>query len=145
MLRRYSAAKGVPVLVLVEGERSTTQRVRCERVGEELVVYGVGGRVMCVALLWERGPLGDVVSGLSIVVVVGVVLLAGGGAGACTVFFLFLKLNFLGGSKLFFTFCSFSDSAFMACWGVFVSDSLFSLHTPFSRCSLSPCLADRVF
>lgn len=142
------------MLVLVEGERSTTQRVRCERVGEELVVYGVGGRVMCVALLWERGPLGDVVSGLSIVVV-GVVLLAGGGAGACdvgtgaagacTVFFLFLKLNFLGGSKVFFTFCSFSDSAFMACWGVFVSDSLFSLHTPFSRCSLSPCLADRVF
>ena len=39
---------------------------------------------------------------------------AGGVAGAATSFLLFLKLNFLGGSKLFLTYCSFSDRAFIA-------------------------------
>ena len=44
-----------------------------------------------------------------------VLVFVGGAAAAAISFFLFLKLNFFGGSKLFLTVCSFSDSPFMVC------------------------------
>lgn len=93
------------------------QLVRWDTVGE-FVAEGTEARVMRVEDLWVRwdGVSSCWSDGGGMEVLVG--SLAGAGAldAAAASFLLFLKLNFLGGSKAFLMVWSFSERDFMACF-----------------------------